>query len=105
MTSNASALHALVAGIERVHLGREVALLALGGSRTSSSQSRPGLVLARTISSVPSVEPSLTMIQRFGSTVCATTDWSVFSMKAASLRAGVIENVVEGHGGASIGIG
>ena len=42
-----------------------------------------------TISSVPSVEPSLTTIHFKGRTVCAIIDWIVSSMKPASFRAGV----------------
>jgi hypothetical protein len=44
-----------------------------------------------TISSVPSVEPSLTMTHLSGLTVYAVIDLRVNSMKAASLRAGVIK--------------
>src|SRR5215467_8705692 len=43
-----------------------------------------------TMSSVPSVEPSLTMTHFSGSTVCEVTDFSVSSMNCASFRAGVI---------------
>jgi hypothetical protein len=42
-----------------------------------------------TISSVPSVEPSPTITQRSGRTLCATTLSIVSAMRAASLRAGV----------------
>ena len=44
-----------------------------------------------TISSVPSVEPSLTITHLSGRTVCVTTDSIVSSMNCASFRAGVIK--------------
>src|SRR5262249_39910593 len=55
----------------------------------------------RTISSVPSVEPSLTTTHLAGWTVCATTDFSVSSMNCASLRAGVMRTYVGRVGMAS----
>src|SRR6266576_1463325 len=42
------------------------------------------------MSSVPSVEPSLTITHLMGCTVCATTDFMVSSIKSTSFRAGVI---------------
>src|ERR1700741_2954951 len=42
------------------------------------------------MSSVPSVEPSLTITHFTGSTVCRTTHLMVFSRSAASFRAGVM---------------
>ena len=56
--------------------------------RSNSIQSCASAYLL-TISSVPSVDPSLTMTHLSGREPCATTDWIVDSMKRASLRAGV----------------
>ena len=47
------------------------------------------------ISFVPSVEPSLTMTHLRGKTVCPKTTWIVCSRKAASLRAGVMRDVLQ----------
>ncbi len=58
------------------------------GSRTSSIHWWSRAYLC-TISSVPSVDPSLTITHFNGRTVCETTDFSVSSMYWASFRAGV----------------
>jgi len=47
-----------------------------------------------TISSVPSVEPSLTITHFAGRAVCATTELRVCSINAASFRAGVMRMYV-----------
>jgi hypothetical protein len=59
------------------------------GIRTSSIHEFCAAWL-RTISSVPSVEPSLTITQRAGRCVWASTESIVPEIRSASLRAGVI---------------
>src|SRR5262245_42718595 len=63
------------------------------GIRTNSIQSY-FCVYRATISSVRSVDPSLTITHVIGSTVCCTTDCIVSSTYRSSLRAGVIKTYV-----------
>ena len=80
--------HSCLTGIERMNLAGKMpfcCVAAYGPIRST----RVGPHTSLTMSSVPSVEPSLTMTHFSGSTVCAITDCIVNSMNFASLRAGV----------------
>src|SRR5215813_11071991 len=77
-----------IPGIEGIHRAGEMAFCALGLPHKFDPTVLRRIFL--TMSSVPSVKPSLTITHFTGRTVCATIAWMIRSIFAASLRAGVI---------------